>query len=202
MSQFNLNAVQRSENEQGKGASRRLRKSNLVPAIVYGGKGEPTSVAVKYNELVKALEDEAFFSSIIELNIDGNTEEVVIKALQRHPAKNVPVHADFQRIVRGQLMNFHVPVHVVNESVSVGKKAGGVLSTLVNDIEVSCLPRNLPEAIEVDVTDLAVGSSIHLGELKLPADVSLVLHDSEDSNRVIVTMQAPTVAKEDTASEE
>ncbi|MDH2273723.1 50S ribosomal protein L25/general stress protein Ctc [Moraxella porci] len=195
MSQFTLTGVVRADDQQGKGASRRLRKENLIPAIIYGGNDEPVSICVKNNELVKALSNEAFFSSVIAINLDGNDQEVIIKALQRHPAKGFPLHVDFQRIVRGQTMNFHVPVHVVNEDTSAGKKAGGILTTLVNDIEVNCLPRNLPEAIEIDVAKLEIGESIHLSDVKLPAELTLVTHDEADLNRTIVTMQAPTVAE-------
>ncbi|PNP97716.1 50S ribosomal protein L25/general stress protein Ctc [Moraxella sp. RCAD0137] len=209
MSQFTLNGVVRADEQQGKGASRRLRKENLIPAIIYGGNDEPVSICVKNNELVKALSNEAFFSSVITISLDGNDQEVIIKALQRHPAKGFPLHVDFQRIVRGQAMNFHVPVHVINEETSVGKKAGGILTTLVNDIEVSCLPRNLPEAIEIDVAKLAIGESIHLSDVKLPAELTLVTHDEADLNRTIVTMQAPAVTEpaeeeeaEEAASEE
>lgn len=203
MSQFTLTGVVRANDQQGKGASRRLRKENLIPAIIYGGNDEPVSICVKINELVKALSNEAFFSSVIAINLDGKDQEVIIKALQRHPAKGFPLHVDFQRIVRGQAMNFHVPVHVVNEDTSVGKKAGGILTTLVNDIEVSCLPRNLPEAIEIDVAKLEIGESIHLSDVKLPAELTLVTHDEADLNRTIVTMQAPTVAETaEAASEE
>ena len=203
MSQFTLTGVVRANDQQGKGASRRLRKENLIPAIIYGGNDEPVSICVKINELVKALSNEAFFSSVIAINLDGKDQEVIIKALQRHPAKGFPLHVDFQRIVRGQAMNFHVPVHVVNEDTSVGKKAGGILTTLVNDIEVNCLPRNLPEAIEIDVAKLEIGESIHLSDVKLPAELTLVTHDEADLNRTIVTMQAPTVAETaEAASEE
>ncbi|WP_114800553.1 50S ribosomal protein L25/general stress protein Ctc [Moraxella canis] len=204
MSQFTLNGVARAEAQQGKGASRRLRKENLVPAIIYGGNDEPVAICVKTNEIVKALSNEAFFSSVIAINLDGAEHEVIIKALQRHPSKGFPLHVDFQRIVRGQTMNFNVPVHVVNEETSAGKKAGGILTTLVNDIEINCLPRNLPEAIEIDVAHLEIGESIHLSDVKLPSEVTLVMHDEADLNRTIVTMQAPAVVEtaDETPAEE
>ncbi|OAV00353.1 MULTISPECIES: 50S ribosomal protein L25/general stress protein Ctc [Moraxella] len=203
MSQFTLNGVARAESQQGKGASRRLRKENLVPAIIYGGNDEAVAICVKTNEIVKALSNEAFFSSVIAINLDGAEHEVIIKALQRHPSKGFPLHVDFQRIVRGQTMNFNVPVNIINEDSSVGKKEGGILTILVNDIEVNCLPRNLPEAIEVDVANLAIGDSIHLSDVTLPNEVTLVTHDEADLNRTIATMQAPAVAEstEETAEE-
>lgn len=188
---YTLNAVVRNEQEQGKGASRRLRKQNLVPAIVYGGNDKAVSICVKNNELVRALEDEAFFSSLINLSLDGGSEEVVIKALQRHPSKGIPLHVDFQRVVRGQSMNFTVPLHFVG--TSVGAKAGGVLSTNITEVEVTCLPRQLPEFIEVDVTALNVSDLLRLSDIKLPEGLSVVELTHGGTDRVVVSVQAPTV---------
>lgn len=198
---YTLNAVARSAEEQGKGASRRLRKENLVPAIIYGGESEAVSICVKTNELVKAISEDAFFSSIIGIELDGTKQEVIIKALQRHPSKGFPLHADFQRIVRGQEMNFSVPVRVINEEESAGKKTGGVLTQLVNDIQVTCLPRNLPEFIEIDVAKLEVGDNIRLGDVALPQGLSLVLQDDSELENSIVSMQAPTVEKVEESTE-
>ncbi|SPX85393.1 General stress protein CTC [Moraxella ovis] len=199
---YTLNAVARSAEEQGKGASRRLRKENLVPAIIYGGEGEAVSICVKTNELVKAISEDAFFSSIIGIELDGTKQEVIIKALQRHPSKGFPLHADFQRIVRGQEMNVSVPVRVINEEKSAGKKTGGVLTQLVNDIQVTCLPRNLPEFIEIDVAKLEVGDNIRLGDVALPQGLSLVLQDDSELENAIVSMQAPTVEEVEESTEE
>lgn len=199
---YTLNAVARSAEEQGKGASRRLRKENLIPAIIYGGEGEAVSICVKTNELVKAISEDAFFSSIIDIELDGTKQEVIIKALQRHPSKGFPLHADFQRIVRGQEMNFSVPVRVINEEESAGKKTGGVLTQLVNDIQVTCLPRNLPEFIEIDVAKLEVGDNIRLGDVALPQGLSLVLQDDSELENAIVSMQAPTVEEVKESTEE
>ncbi|KDN24585.1 50S ribosomal protein L25/general stress protein Ctc [Moraxella bovoculi 237] len=199
---YTLNAVARSAEEQGKGASRRLRKENLIPAIIYGGEGEAVSICVKTNELVKAISEDAFFSSIIDIELDGTKQEVIIKALQRHPSKGFPLHADFQRIVRGQEMNFSVPVRVINEEESAGKKTGGVLTQLVNDIQVTCLPRNLPEFIEIDVAKLEVGDNIRLGDVTLPQGLSLVLQDDSELENAIVSMQAPTVEEVKESTEE
>ncbi|WP_435933109.1 50S ribosomal protein L25/general stress protein Ctc [Moraxella bovoculi] len=202
MMSYTLNAVARSAEEQGKGASRRLRKENLIPAIIYGGESEAVSICVKTNELVKAISEDAFFSSIIGIELDGTKQEVIIKALQRHPSKGFPLHADFQRIVRGQEMNFSVPVRVINEEQSAGKKTGGVLTQLVNDIQVTCLPRNLPEFIEIDVAKLEVGDNIRLGDVELPQGLSLVLQDDSELENAIVSMQAPTVEEVKESTEE
>ncbi|MFW2177866.1 MULTISPECIES: 50S ribosomal protein L25/general stress protein Ctc [unclassified Moraxella] len=192
---FQLNAVLRGDDLQGKGASRRLRKQNLVPAIIYGADKEPLAVALRYNELIKSLETEAFFSHILTINVEGQgAEEVVIKALQRHPAKNVPMHADFQRIVRGQAMHVHVPVHFENVEASVGSKAGGIFTSNVNEIEVVCIPSKIPEFIAVDVSALNVGDSLHLSDVKLPEGVELT--HSANLESAIASMQAPTVAPE------
>lgn len=189
---YTLNAVARAADEQGKGSSRRLRKANLIPAIVYGGNAEPLSVSVRLNELVKALDDETFFSSVTTLAIDGENQEVIIKALQRHPSKGVPLHVDFQRVVRGQTMHFTVPVHFIG--TAKGVKEGGVLQTNVTELHINCLPRQLPEAIEVDVSHLEIGDLIRFSDVKLADGMSIVELDSHATDRVVVSVQAPTVS--------
>ena len=195
---FELSAVDRSAEQQGKGASRRLRKQNLVPAIIYGGDAEPTSIAIKSNELVKALEFEAFFSHILTINVDGETHQAVIKDLQRHPAKGFPMHADFQRIVKGQKITMNVPMHFAGREDAPGTKEGGVLSTLISDVEISCIPSLLPEYLEIDVSGMAIGDLFRLSDIKLPEGVvinELELEDGHD--RTIVNMQPPTVEEVD-----
>lgn len=146
---FELNAVVRGDELQGKGASRRLRKQNLVPAIVYGADKEPASIAIRYNELIKSLETESFFSHILTINVEGQgTEEVVIKALQRHPAKNTPLHADFQRIVRGQAMHITVPVHYVGAEDAPGHKAGGIFVSNATELEITAIPSKNPRILD------------------------------------------------------
>ena len=196
--QFQLNAVNRSVEQQGKGASRRLRKQNLVPAIIYGGNEEPTAIAVKYNELIKALENEAFFSHILTINVDGDEHQAVIKDLQRHPAKGVPLHADFMRIVKGQKIHMNVPVHFEGKEDAPGTKEGGILSTLVTDVEVICLPSRLPESLVVDVSKMQIGDTYHLSDIVLPEGVVIYELEQEDgTDRTIVNMQAPTVEEVD-----
>lgn len=198
MSQFKFNAAARSSDAQGKGASRRLRRQNLVPAIIYGGEGEPVSITLRLNELVKAIESDAFFASIIDVNIDGQSTEVIIKAMQRHPAKGIPMHVDFQRIVRGQLMTFSVPVHFTGKD-EAQDACGGIFSSVVNEVELECMPRNLPEFVEVDASKLVVGDTLSAQDIKLPADVSL---KSLDADTLIASMQAPIVESEVEAVEE
>ncbi|UZA08037.1 50S ribosomal protein L25/general stress protein Ctc [Moraxella bovis] len=197
---YTLTTVARAADEQGKGSSRRLRKANLIPAIVYGGDAKPLSVSVKLNELVKALQDESFFSSVTTLAIDGNDQEVIIKALQRHPSKGTPLHVDFQRVVRGQTMHFTVPVHFTG--TAKGIKAGGILQTNVNELHINCLPRQLPEAIEVDVTDLEIGDLLRFSDIKLADGITIIELDSNATDRVVVSVQAPTVSADSETNEE
>lgn len=195
---FSLNAVDRSADKQGKGASRRLRKQNLVPAIIYGGNQEPTAISIKLNELVKALEFEAFFSHILTVNVDGTEHQAVIKDLQRHPAKGFPMHADFQRIVKGQKINMNVPVHFSGREEAPGIVKGGVLSTLVSDVEIVCLPSQLPEYLEVDVSGMEIGDLFRLSDINLPEGVIIFDLDMEDAHdRTIVNMLPPTLEEVD-----
>ena len=200
---FAINAVDRSAEQQGKGASRRLRKQNLVPAIIYGGGEEPTTISIKINELVKSLEYEAFFSQILTITTDkGDEHQVVIKALQRHPAKGFPMHADFQRIVKGQKINMNIPLHFAGAENAPGTKAGGILSTVVTDVEIVCLPSQLPEYLEVDVSGMEIGDLFRLSDIKLPEGVIIFDLDMEDAHdRTIVNMQPPTVEEADADAE-
>lgn len=200
---FELYTVNRSADQQGKGASRRLRKQNLVPAIIYGGNAEPTAISIKLNELVKALEFEAFFSHILTITVDGEAHQVVIKDLQRHPAKGFPMHADFQRIVKGQKISMNVPMHFVGREDAPGTEKGGVLSTLVSDIEISCLPSLLPEYLQLDVSTMEIGDLFRLSDINLPEGVvinELELEDGHD--RTIVNMQPPTVEEVDEVADD
>ncbi len=161
-------------NDQGKGASRRLRRTGKVPAILYGAKGEPRALSLDHAKLILMLDNERFYSTILSLKVAGQTETAVLKDLQRHPYKNVVLHVDLQRVVENEKIRIKVPLHFLNEATSVGvKQQGGVVSHLRNDIEVQCLPKDLPEFIEVDVAALELGQLIHLSELKLPEGVEL-----------------------------
>lgn len=205
MVDFTLNANARDD--LGKGASRRLRRNaDLVPAIVYGGNKEPQSISIAARELNKALENDAFYSSIIGLSIDGKVEEVLIKALQRHPAKPRLLHADFQRIVAGQKVTVHVQLHFTNEETCVGvKQEGGMVFRNLPEVEVSCLPKDLPDFIEVDLLDLKVGDSLHLTDLKLPEGVeipSLALGDDHNLPVVTIMAQRTAAAADDEEAEE
>lgn len=200
MTEFALNASVRSD--LGKGASRRLRRNEAqVPAVVYGGDKAPQSVSLLAKELAKLLENEAAFSHVIALNVAGATETVLIKALQRHPSKGFVVHADFQRVVAGQKLTAHVPLHFLNEATAVGvKTGGGEISHTISEVEVSCLPKDLPEFIEVDLAKVEVGQTVHLSDLKLPKGVELVAL-AHGNDLAVANIHAARVAKEEGSAE-
>ena len=172
--EFTLNAEARSD--LGKGASRRLRRlASQVPAVIYGGDKAPVSISLLAKEVAKLLENEAAYSHVIALTVAGAVETVVIKALQRHPAKGHVLHADFVRVVAGQKLTAHVPLHFLNQETSVGvKQQGGEVSHSAVEVEVSCLPKDLPEFINVDMAKVEVGQIVHMSDLTLPAGVELV----------------------------
>ena len=172
--EFTLNAQVRSD--LGKGASRRLRRlASLIPAVIYGGEKDAQSISLVAKDVAKLLEDEAAFSHVIALNVDGAVETVLIKALQRHPVKMFVMHADFVRVVAGQKLTAHVPLHFTNQETSVGvKMQGGEVSHTAVEVEVSCLPSDLPEFIEVNMAKVEIGTILHLSDLVLPAGVQLV----------------------------
>ena len=198
--EFALNAEVRSD--LGKGASRRLRRNvAMVPAVIYGGDKAPQSISLLAKELAKLLENEAAFSHVLHLNVAGTQESVVIKALQRHPAKGYVLHADFQRVVAGQKLTAHVPLHFINEATSVGvKQQGGEVSHTISEVEVSCQPQDLPEFIEVDLAAVEVGQNLHLSDLKLPKGVELVAL-AHGNDLAVANIHASRVKDEEGAAE-
>ncbi len=200
MTDFALNAEVRSD--LGKGASRRLRRNvSMVPAVIYGGDKAPQSISLLAKDLAKLLENEAAFSHVLAVNVAGATENVVIKALQRHPAKGFVLHADFQRVVAGQKLTAHVPLHFINEATAVGvKQQGGEISHTINEVEVSCLPKDLPEFIEVDMAAVEVGQTVHMSDLKLPKGVELVAL-AHGNDLAVSNIHASRVKDEEGAAE-
>ena len=195
MVDFTLNANERTD--LGKGASRRLRRNAaLVPAIVYGGDKAPQSISLEARELKKALENEAFFSHVIKLDVDGKKQDVLLKALQRHPAKGHVMHADLLRVVAGHEVTLQVPLHFINEEKCVGvKQDGGVISHTMTEVEISCLPKDLPEFIEVDMAEIALGQIVHLSDLKLPKGVtSVALSHGAEHDLPVANVHAARVA--------
>jgi large subunit ribosomal protein L25 len=172
MSEHNLKAI--SRNDEGKGASRRLRHAGHIPAIVYGGDAEPKSIQLEHEKTWLASQNEWFYSAIIDLEVDGKSERVLLRDMQRHPFKQLILHLDFQRVTAGQAIRVSVPLHFLNEDKSpAGKAADVVVTHELNEVQISCLPRNLPEFIEVDLAQLSLGETIHLSEITLPTGVEI-----------------------------
>jgi large subunit ribosomal protein L25 len=166
--------------DQGKGASRRLRRTGQFPGILYGAHKEPTMISLSHSEIVRHLEEESFYSNLLTLNLSGQQETVVLKDLQRHPAKPFILHADFQRVQADKKIRLNVPLHFINESKCPGVKAGGKVSHQLTDVEITCLPKDLPEFIEVDMSTMELGDVLHLSELKLPPGVEYPSSEGED----------------------
>ncbi|WP_372611886.1 50S ribosomal protein L25/general stress protein Ctc [Halomonas sp.] len=192
MSDFTLNASVR--HDLGKGASRRLRRANeQVPAIVYGGEKAPEPISVEKTSFYKALEEESFFSSLITLQIEGKSQQVVVRDLQRHPYKPLITHADFLRVDATHEINLRVPLHVVGEeSCKAINEEDGELHVLSNEIEISCLPKDLPDYLEVDISALEIGSTLHLSDLTVSAGVTRVdlAHGEGHDNAVLSITKA------------
>ena len=189
MSDFILKASVR--NDLGKGASRRLRRANQqVPAVVYGGEKGAQSISVEKTAFYEGIEDESFFSSVIKLVIDGAEEQVVVRDLQRHPFKPLLTHADFLRVDATHEITINVPLHVVGEEKCVGiKDQGGELHVLANEVAISCLPKDLPDFLEVDSSAIELGTTLHLSDLNLPAGVTSVdLAHGEDHDNAVLSI--------------
>lgn len=183
-----LNAEPRTDS--GKGASRRLRRTGMVPAIVYGGGSDPASISLEHNKFSHELENEAIYTQIINLKIGQETEEVILRDLQRHPYKNKIMHADFFRIDKKKPIHVIVPVHVLNAEDCPGVKTdGGMMTQLVTEIEVICLPKNLPEYLEIDALELHLGEILHLTDIKMPDGVEIVaLTHGEDHDTGVLSV--------------
>ena len=172
MSEHTIKATGRSD--KGKGASRRLRHAAVIPAIVYGGNAEPKSIQLEHEKVWLASQNEWFYSSILSLDVDGSVESVLLRDMQRHPYKQQIMHLDFQRVDANQTLRASVPLHFVNGEKSVaGKTAGVVIMHELTQVDVSCLPKDLPASIDVDLSDLKPGDTIHLSQLALPAGVEV-----------------------------
>ncbi len=190
--QFELNCSVRADS--GKGASRRLRRlDNAIPAILYGGNKDPMALTIAHDDILHATENEAFFSHIITLNIGKEKEKAVVKALHRHPAKRLIMHAYFLSVDEKQAITMKVPLHLINEDKCVGVKLGsGIIRKTLNELEISCLPNNLPQYIEVDMLEVEVGQTLHISDIALPEGVtSVALSHGEDSDLSIAQVQAP-----------
>ena len=184
----------------GKGASRRLRRlGDRVPAIIYGDEKEPENISLLHKDLMKQLENEAFYSHIITIQKDGGDQEVILKDLQRHPSKSKILHADFLRVSKTKKLHTKVPLHFLNEDSCIGvKQQGGTISHNMTDLEISCLPQDLPEYIEVDLANVEVGHIVHISDLKLPKGAeSVALAHGEDHDLPVVTVNKPRAGGEE-----
>lgn len=180
-----------SRSDVGKGASRRLRREGArVPAIIYGAGKDAQQISVELRHIIKALENEGFYNQIIDLVVDGTTEPVILRDLQRHPSKGLPMHADFLRVDATQTLTLTIGIALVNEEECEGVRLeNGLLTRNLTDIEISCLPKNIPETLELDVTDLKVGESLHLTDIVLPEGVEIpVLQHGEEYDQPVVSV--------------
>ena len=198
---FQIEAVVRDT--QGKGASRRLRHTGLVPGIIYGGDQAPQMIATAHNKLLQHLEKEAFYSSILTVKVGDTEQRVVLKDLQRHPAKPFVQHFDLLRVAATDRIKMHVPLHFINESTAPGVKAGGKANHALTDIEIVCAAQDLPEYIEVDMGEMQTGDSIHLSELNLPAgvDIPALAQEGHDASVVAIHIPKAEVVEEEQAAD-
>ena len=177
--QFEFTAFARTT--EGRGASRRMRRAGKAPGIVYGGAAAPQPIELDHNALFHALRNEAFHASILTMKVDGTATKVLLRDVQMHPFRNEILHVDFQRIDENRKIHMKVPLHFVNGEISPAVKvSGAIVSHVLNDLDIACLPKDLPEFIEVDLTALDVGHSVHVSSLKLPAGVTVVVHGKAD----------------------
>lgn len=202
MSEHNINASTRKD--EGKGASRRLRHAGQVPAIVYGGTSTPANIQIEHNHLWHVSQSEWFYASILSLNIDGQVEQVLLRDMQRHPYKQQIMHLDFQRVDANVAIKFNVPLHFLNQEKSpAGKTANVIVTHELHELSVVCLPRDLPEFISVDLSELTAGDIIHMSNIKLPANVeNPALKLSKEHDLAVVIAKFARGTDEDTAATE
>ncbi|HIG64801.1 MAG TPA: 50S ribosomal protein L25/general stress protein Ctc [Methyloprofundus sp.] len=201
---FEFDAVSRGS--AGTSSAKAIRRNGNVPAIVYGGSTEPELIELNRNEVVKRLTNEAVYSHVLKLNVDGKVQNAILKDMQRHPAKDTIIHMDFLRINMNEKIKVHVPLHFINEETSLGVKAGGVVTHSMVELEVTCLPANLPEYIEVDLEAIDIGGSVHLSDIVVPEGIEiLALTHGEEHNLTvaqIVKTRGPAEDEEDAATGE
>ena len=177
---MNIEFTAFARNTEGRGASRRMRRAGKAPGIVYGGTAKPTPIEVDHNALFHALRNEAFHSSILTMKLDGAATKVLLRDVQMHPFRNEILHVDFQRIDENKKIHMKVPLHFVNAEESPAVKlAGAIVSHIATELDITCLPKDLPEFIEVDLSTLETGKSIHVLELTLPTGVTAITHGKD-----------------------
>lgn len=202
MSEHNLTASARKD--EGKGASRRLRHASQVPAIIYGAKISPESIQVEHNHLWHVSQNEWFYSSILNLIVDGKSQRVLLRDMQRHPFKQQIMHLDFQRVDENEAIRFNVPLHFLNQEKSpAGKTANVIVTHELNELTINCLPRNLPEFLEVDLGELTAGDIVHMSQIKLPEGVEIpALKLGKEHDLAVVIAKFARGTDEDTAAAE
>ncbi len=177
--------------EQGSGASRRLRNAGQTPGIIYGGTSAPLNISLDHNALYHALKKETFHSSILDIEVDGKVEKVLLRDFQMHAFKQLVLHADFQRVDAKQKIHVKVPLHFINAEISPAVKlSAGIISHVMTELDITCLPKDLPEFVEIDLANIEVGNSIHLSDITLPKGVTAVAHGGQD-NPTIATAAVP-----------
>jgi large subunit ribosomal protein L25 len=177
---------------KGKGEARRLRRTDRVPAIVYGGTVEPLAISLDQNDVLKRLENEAVYSHVLTIQLPDREEKAILKALQRHPSRPIVTHMDFQRVSATERIRVHVPLHFLNEATCPGVKKGGIVSHNLVDVEVSCFPQNLPEFIDIDLGSLDLGEVLHLSDIKTPSGVEIIaLSHGTEHDLQVVAVQPP-----------
>jgi large subunit ribosomal protein L25 len=183
-----------SRHDQGKGASRRLRRAGKVPAVLYGGQGGPRSITLDHQQLLTLIDKEKFYSSIISVNVDAQPQPAIIRDVQMHPAKNAVVHVDLQRVVETEKLRIHLPIHFKGEAVAPGVKTqGGIVSHLMQDVEISCLPADLPDFLELDLSAMNLNETRLLGDVPLPAGVTIP--ELAHRNPPVVSVHSPRAAE-------
>ncbi len=200
---FTLNAKGREDT--GKGASRRLRRlAGEIPAIIYGGKKAPAQISLAHKDVMKALENEGFYSQVVSLDVDGKAEDVIIKDIQRHPAKAIVLHMDFLRVSKTTKLTTKIPLHFINEDTCVGVKlGGGLIAHSMTELDIQCLPKDLPEYLEVDMAEIELGQTVHISDIKLPKGVeSVALSQGEDHDLPVATVNKPKAAVEEEPADE
>ncbi len=187
----------------GKGAARRLRREGMIPAVLYGAGKDAVAIKLDANSVHKQVENEAFFSHILDVKVDGENTQAVLKALQRDPTTDQIVHMDLLRVSSSKEITMHVPLHFINEETCPGKKAGGVVNHLLVDLEISCLPKDLPEFIAVDMAAMEIGDSLHLSQLTMPAGVTLlaIAQDPEHDQPVVSIQHSQKFEEEEVLAE-
>jgi large subunit ribosomal protein L25 len=193
--QIEINAQKRTK--QGTGASRRLRRDGKVPGIVYGGKQPTVVIELDHNALYHQLRQEAFHASILSLNLEGAKEQVLLRAVNMHPFRLQVQHIDFQRVSADEKIHMKVPLHFINAEFSPGVKlSGGIVSHVMTELEIRCLPADLPEFIDVDLKDMVLGHTVHVKELVMPKGVEAILHRAENPPVAVVQIPRALVADE------